>query len=128
MAQLITEPPMYEPKFNPETNTYYDENPYIKNQRNCIQMKCGCKTGTVFYSWSSFNNHTKSKAHCQYIKDFGKNSDEIESLKKEIATLSNLVDKYKAETENLKSIIDSQKNDINMLENLRQSFVNLMNR
>ena len=126
MAQLITEPPMYEPKFNPETNTYYDENPFIKRQRNCIQMKCGCKTGTVFSGWSSFETHRKSKSHCQYITDFGRNTDEIESLKKEIATLSILVDKYKAESENLKSIIDSQKNDITMLENLRQTFVNLI--
>ena len=125
--QLITEPPMYEPKFNPETNTYYDENPFIKRQRNCSQMKCGCKTGTVFSGWSSFETHKKSKSHCQYIKDFGRNNDEIELLKKEIATLSNSLDKCKAENENLKNIIDSQKNELNMLENLRQSLITLMN-
>ena len=127
MAQLITEPPMYEPKFNPETNTYYDENPFIKRQRNCIQMKCGCKTGTVFSGWSSFETHRKSKSHCQFIRDFGRNTDEIESLKKEVATLSNSFDKCKAENENLKNIIETQKNYLNMLENLRQSLITLMN-
>lgn len=124
--QIITEPPMYEPTFNPETNSYYDENPYFKNQRNCIQMKCGCPTGTVFSGWGQFNNHTKSKAHCLYVKDFGRNTDEIESLKKEIATLSNSLDKCKAENDNLKNIVEDQKNDIAMLNNIRQTFINLM--
>ena len=124
--QLITEPPMYEPKFNPETNSYYDENPFTIRQRNCIQMKCGCKTGAIFSGYTQFKNHSKSIAHCQYIKDFGKNSEEIERLKKEIATLSNSLDKYKAENDNLKNIVEGQKNDISMLNNIRQTFINLM--
>ena len=31
--QLITEPPMYKPKFNP-VKFYYDENPFTMRQRN----------------------------------------------------------------------------------------------
>ena len=126
--QLITEPPMYEPTFNPETNTYYDENPYIKNQRNCIQMKCGCKTGAIFAGYTQFNNHSKSNAHCQHIRDFGKNSEEIELLKKEIATLSNALDICKTNYENIKKKCATQKSDIQMLENLRESFIGIMNR
>ena len=114
--QLITEPPMYEPKFNPETNSYYDENPFTMRQRNCIQMKCGCKTGAIFSGYTQFKNHSKSNAHCQYVKDFGKNCEEIEDLKK--LHLSNCLINVKPEM-TTKNIVEV-KNDTEMLNNIRQ--------
>ena len=82
--QIVTEPPLYTPEYNADTDKYEDQSPFVKFERNNKKLyKCSCKSGTLFSGYSSFIQHIKSKTHQEYINNFENYNKELIALKKE---------------------------------------------
>ena len=77
----------YVPIYDPETDTYLDENPFQKNSRKNPSYECRCKVGTLFTTYSQFSGHKQTKTHRKFIesyetyyKDADKATEEIKGL------------------------------------------------
>ena len=78
--QLTTAPTIYKPTYNPDTNTFYDDCPFLPNSRNNPWYKCSCN-GYEFNKRINFNSHIKSACHKNYIEHYSDNIKEVEDLK-----------------------------------------------
>jgi hypothetical protein len=91
---------LYAPIYDPETDTYRDENPFQKNSRNNPIYECRCKVGTLLTTYSQFLVHRQTRTHCKFIKsyktyykDADKAKDEIKGLLVENERLKRTVQK-----------------------------------
>jgi len=84
---IIVNKEIYIPSFNEELDEYYDKSPYKRYERNCIQYECRCKAGTLFMGNAMFKQHTKSKTHRDFIKNYKKYDAEIDRAKETIKEL-----------------------------------------
>ena len=92
-----TDPIIYEPEWNPETEKYEDVCPFEKGTRNHLYIcKCRHDEGDVIKTWTQFESHFQRDYHKNWRRRFGKVANEEigrlrkenEDLKKEIAILN----------------------------------------
>ena len=98
MATKITVPPtIYEPEWNPETETYEDMCPFEKGSRGqSYKCKCRHEEGDTINTWSQFQAHFKRDYHVNWRQRFHQVSTydvvklqkENEELKKENVMMS----------------------------------------
>jgi hypothetical protein len=81
---LTTAPKLYEPRFNPDTNTYEDECPWVKGWRGRREPhKCFCNANVTFNTRAVFKQHILSGKHKEALKDYNSEKDEVKSQIKE---------------------------------------------
>jgi len=81
---LTAAPKLYEPKFNPDTNTYEDECPWVKGWRGPREPhKCFCNANVLFNTRSVFKQHIRSGKHKEALKDYNTGKDETKAVIKE---------------------------------------------
>ena len=104
---------IYIPVFDENGDIYIDKSPYMPYQRKCIEYTCKCRSGSTFYNNASFKQHTKTKTHIDYIKNYKKYNIELykrdETIKKqriEIELVTRKMEKYKTIVDNISSNID----------------------
>lgn len=61
---------LYVPEYNPDTDTYYDKNPFLKGERTPIKFGCPCKCNCLIENYSDFKRHIKLSTHQHYIKNY----------------------------------------------------------
>ena len=61
---------VYEPTFDPDTDTYVDVCPYKKHERNRRIYNCNCKIGSNIHNIPSFNSHILSSCHKSYVQNY----------------------------------------------------------
>jgi len=84
MNQIQSNPIIYEPMFDPETNRYKDESPFQKREKGIVYA-CSCRhRNDLFSTMTAYKNHTKNKYHTSYISEYGKIvNEEYGKVKKE---------------------------------------------
>ena len=104
---------IYVPVFDENSDIYIDKSPYMPYQRKCIEYSCKCRSGSTFYNNASFKQHTKTKTHQNFIKNYKKYNKQIyerdETIKKqriEIELLSRKMNTYKTIVDNISNNID----------------------
>jgi hypothetical protein len=81
---LTTAPKLYEPVFNPDTNTYEDDCPWQKGWRGTREPhKCFCNANVLFNTRSVFKQHILSGKHKQALKEYNTGKDETKAIIKE---------------------------------------------
>jgi len=104
---------IYVPIFDENIDIYIDKSPYIPYQRKCIEYTCNCRAGSSFFNNASFKQHTKTKTHRDYIKNYKKYNIElykrdetIKNLRVNLELTTRKMEKYKIIVDNISSNID----------------------
>ena len=80
---LTTAPKLYEPIFNPDTNTYEDECPWVKGWRGRREPhKCFCNANVTFNTRAVFKQHILSGKHQEALKEYNSEKDETKAILK----------------------------------------------
>ena len=81
---LTTAPKLYEPTFNPTTNTYEDACPWPKHWRGQREThKCFCNAKVTFSTRAVFKQHIDSGKHKEALKEYNTEKDETKQQEKE---------------------------------------------
>jgi len=103
----------YKPILDITSGKYYDESPVNKGEHNSIHYRCSCKKGSIFRTFTEYNQHIKTSAHQLHLKDYhiiveneenekNKNNNllkENEILKRKLINRENEIEKLKKENE-----------------------------
>ena len=91
---------IYKPEFDSGNGSYYDKNPCKPYERNPTTYRCRCKHGSIFRTATQFKQHTKTKVHQDFVREYGeyfKESDEsreiIKTLRKQTERLQRKLQK-----------------------------------
>ena len=86
LQQVFTE--IYKPSFDVDKDEFVDRTPYKAYERNCIRYECRCRAGAYFVGNAHFNQHTKSKTHKDFIKNYKKYYKEVVEADETIKSLT----------------------------------------
>jgi len=135
MNIVPTELKTYLPKFNENTDSYYDESPYKPYEKNRISYKCRCKAGVIIKNNFQFKQHANTKTHHTFIthykdnfKELDEQSDRIKELMIENGKLTNKVihlERYKNENEREKEREKKRKELLKMKREAEESLAEL---
>ena len=78
---------LYKPRYDPDTDTYHDENPFRKNSRKNPAYECRCKVGTLITTYSQFLTHRQTKTHRKFIESYETYYKDTDKAKEEIKNL-----------------------------------------
>ena len=119
ITEIITQPPIYLPTFDPETGKYIDECPIPPRQRRQYRCMCNHK-GSLICTPSEFKIHIKLKKHIQYIQHYLDNIKEMDDLiqtnKKLQADYELMFRRLTNEIKQLKGLLQNQQTDYNLLD------------
>ena len=81
---LTAAPQLYEPVFNPDTNTHEDKCPWVKNWRGTREChRCFCNANVTFNTRAGWKSHICSSKHKEALKEYISEKDETRKLKRE---------------------------------------------
>lgn len=77
---------LYVPEYNPDTDKYFDKNPFLKGERTPIKYGCPCKCNSFIENYSDFKRHMKLNTHQHFINNYHFFNKPLLDLKEELKT------------------------------------------